>query len=32
MPQAHAGEEADDAEGKGDEPPLPRAQGEDPRH
>jgi len=32
MPQAHAGEDADDTEGKGEEPPLPRAQGEDPRH
>lgn len=32
LPQTHAGEEADDTEGKGEEPPLPRAQGEDSRH
>jgi ribonuclease E len=29
---APAGNEADDTEGKGEEPSLPRAQGEDPRH
>ena len=32
MPGHHAGEDADDTEGKSAKPPLPRAQGDDPRH
>ncbi|WP_250622741.1 Rne/Rng family ribonuclease [Pinirhizobacter soli] len=32
MPEPRAGEDADDTEDKGEEPPLPRAQGDDHRH
>ena len=32
VPQPHASEGTDETDGKDEEPPLPRAQGDDPRH